>query len=105
MVTMVNIPETAAAGDIVEVKILISHPMETGFRTGPDGALVPRNIIHDFRCLYGGEEVFRAEIFPAIAANPFLGFFLRADETAEVELLWTDEAGQEHSERRLLTVG
>lgn len=105
MVTMVNIPETAAAGDIVEVKILIAHPMETGFRTGPDGALVPRNIIHEFRCLYAGEEVFRAEIFPAIAANPFFGFFLRADRTAEVELLWTDEAGQEHSERRLLTVG
>ena len=104
MVTMVNIPETAAAGDIVEVKILISHPMETGFRTGSDGKLVPRNIIHDFRCLYGGEEVFRAEIFPAIAANPFLGFFLRATESAEVELLWTDETGQEHSERRMLTV-
>ena len=105
MVTMVNIPETAAPDDIVEVKILISHPMETGFRTGPDGNLVPRNIIHDFRCLYGGEEVFRAEIFPAIAANPFLSFFLRATETAEIELLWADETGQEHSERRRLTVG
>ncbi|TNC71339.1 thiosulfate oxidation carrier complex protein SoxZ [Rubellimicrobium roseum] len=105
MVAMVNIPETAAPGDIVEVKILISHPMETGFRTGADGNLVPRDIIHELRCLYAGEEVFRAEIFPAIAANPFLGFFLRATETAEVELLWTDEAGQEHSERRTLTVG
>lgn len=105
MTTMINIPETAAAGDIVEIKILISHPMETGFRTGPDGALVPRNIIHDFRCVYAGNVVFRAAIFPAIAANPFLGFCLRATETADVELIWTDEAGQEHSERRLLTVG
>ncbi|WP_299364544.1 thiosulfate oxidation carrier complex protein SoxZ [uncultured Paracoccus sp.] len=104
MVAMVNIPETVTAGTVVEVKILISHPMETGFRTGPDGTLVPRNIIPEFRCLYGGEEVFRAEIFPAVAANPFLSFFLRAEQTAEVELLWTDEAGQEHSEARLLTV-
>lgn len=105
MAALVNIPEAAAPGEVVEIKILISHPMETGFRTGPDGKLVPRNIIHDFRCTYDGEDVFRAEIFPAVAANPFLGFFLRATKSAEVALAWRDEAGQQHSERRLLTVG
>ena len=52
MAALVNIPEAAAPGEVVEIKILISHPMETGFRTGPDGNLVPRNIIHDFRCAH-----------------------------------------------------
>ena len=104
MSAMVNVPETAAPGDIVEVKILISHPMETGFRTGSDGKLVPRNIIHDLRATYGGAEVFRVEFYPSVSANPFFAFHLKAQETGEVAITWTDEAGVEHSETRILTV-
>ncbi len=104
MPTMLNVPETAAAGEIVEIKILISHPMETGFRTGRDGRLVPRNIIHEVRCEYGGAVVFRAEFFPAVTANPFLGFHLRAEESGEVTLVWIDEEGEEHREIRHLEV-
>lgn len=104
MVSMVNIPEQAAKGEIVEVKLLVQHPMETGFRTGKDGKLVPRNIIHSVSCLYEGEEVFRAELFPAVAANPFLAFRLRANASGEVRLVWTDENGDAFSEVRTLTV-
>src|SRR5690606_9971832 len=75
---MISVPETAARDEIVEVKILISHPMETGFRTGADGRRIPRDIVHSLRCIYNGEEVFRTEIFPAIAANPYFAFHLRA---------------------------
>ena len=56
---------------------------ETGYRTGPGGALVPRDIIQRFVCTYNGEEVFSADFFPAIAANPFIA--LRS--TAEIRLL------------------
>lgn len=104
MVAMVNVPDSAAKGEIVEVKLLIQHPMETGFRTGPDGKLVPRNIVHQVRCEYLGTEVFRADLFPAVAANPFLAFRLRATETGEVRLVWTDETGAETAEVRTLTV-
>ena len=104
MAVLINIPETAAPGDIVPVKILIQHPMETGFRTGPDGALVPRDIIQTLSCLYLGEEIFRADIFPAIAANPFFGFHLRAETTGEVAFIWTDTAGTTSREVRTLTV-
>lgn len=104
MSVLINIPETAAPGEIVAVKILIQHPMETGFRTGPDGALVPRDIIQDLTCLYRGEEVFRVELFPAITANPFFGFHLRAEETGEVAFVWTDTAGTTAREVRTLTV-
>ncbi len=105
MSALINVPETAAPGDILDIKVLLQHPMETGFRTGPDGNLVPRNIIHSLRCLYLGEEVFAAELFPAVTANPFFAFTLVAEETGEVEFLWVDEEGVEHREVRTLTVG
>ena len=105
MPTMLNVPETAAEGEVVEVKILISHPMETGFRTDRDGRRVPRNIIHEVRCEYGGETVFRAELFPAVTANPFLSFFVRAGASGDVTLVWVDEAGEEHREVRPIAVG
>lgn len=104
MVAMVNVPEQAAKGEIVEIKLLVQHPMETGFRTGTDGRLVPRNIIHLIRCLYLGREVFRAELFPAVAANPFLAFRLRAEASGDIRLIWTDENGDQFSEVRTLSV-
>jgi len=104
MTALINVPETAAQGDIIDIKVLLQHPMETGFRTGPDGKLVPRNIIHSLRCLYLGDEVFAAELFPAVTANPFFAFTLVADATGEIEFLWVDEDGIEHRESRILSV-
>lgn len=105
MSALVNVPESAAPGEIVDIKVLLQHPMETGFRTGPDGKLVPRNIIHSLRCLYLGEEVFGAKLFPAVTANPFFAFTLVAETTGEVEILWVNDSGEEHRETRTLTVG
>lgn len=103
MSARMNVPETAQPGEVVEVKVLISHPMETGFRTGMDGRMVPRNIIRELRCVYDGNEVFRAALHPAVSANPFFAFHLRAGASGDVTLFWVDEAG-EHSESRHLTV-
>ena len=104
MSALINVPETAARGNIIDIKVLLQHPMETGFRTGPDGKLVPRNIIHSLTCSYLGEEVFAAELFPAVTANPFFAFTLVADQTGEVTFAWVDEEGIEHTESRTLTV-
>ena len=104
MAALLNVPETAAPGEIVEIKVLVQHPMETGFRTGPDGTRVPRDIIQSVRCLYLGEEVFAAELFPAVAANPYLAFTLVAETSGEVTILWTDAAGAESSQSAILTV-
>ena len=103
MPAKMNVPETAAAGEPVEVKVLISHPMETGFRRGLDGQPIPRNIIREVRCTYDGREVFRADLHPAIAANPYLAFYIRATASGDVTLTWTDDEG-EHEESRPLTV-
>jgi sulfur-oxidizing protein SoxZ len=102
---LVNIPETAARGEVVEIKVLISHPMETGFRPGMDGRLIPRDIIRSLRCDYDGVTVFEAELHPAIAANPFFVFHLRADVSGEIVLVWTDEQGNLGRQTGQITVG
>jgi sulfur-oxidizing protein SoxZ len=101
---LVNVPAKVRAGDIVEVKALVQHPMETGFRTGPDGALVPRHIINRFLCTFEGEEVFSADLHPAIAANPFLSFTLRASRSGTLTLRWFDDQGGGQVETARLVV-
>jgi sulfur-oxidizing protein SoxZ len=90
---LINVPAKAKRGDVVEVKTLLSHPMETGFRTGPDGKLVPRDIIETFVCTYNGEVVFSADLHPAIAANPFISFTTVATESGALVFAWTDNHG------------
>ena len=101
---LVNLPARARRGEVIEIKILIAHPMETGYRLGPTGAVIPRDIINRFVCTYGGEEVFRAELFPAIAANPFLAFSTLATESGEIAFSWTDDHGETQTEARQITV-
>lgn len=73
---------------------MIAHPMETGYRMGPNGVAIPRRIITRFVCTYDGEEVFAAEFFPAVSANPFVSFSLVASASGAVEFEWTDDEGQ-----------
>jgi sulfur-oxidizing protein SoxZ len=87
----IQLPQDARRGEPVEVRILIGHPMETGFRRDAGGGRVPRNAIHSFACRYNGAEVFRATLSTGIAANPVLRFFFRAAESGEVEFWWLDD--------------
>ena len=72
--TLINVPAKAKRGEIITIRTLISHVMENGFRHTPMGVRIPRNIIDTFVCIYNGEEIFRAALHPAIAANPFITF-------------------------------
>ena len=101
---LLNVPKLAKRGDIFEIKCLISHPMETGFRVGYNGALIPRDIIQTFTCRYNGEEIFRAELSPAISANPFLSFFARATTSGTIAFHWVGDNGFEASESAEITV-
>jgi sulfur-oxidizing protein SoxZ len=89
--TLINVPRKARRGEIIEIKTLVSHPMETGYRRDNVGNLIPRNIISRFVCMYNGTEVFRADLFPAVAANPFLSFFTVAAASGTLEFQWTDD--------------
>jgi len=93
MAALINVPPKAKRGDIIEIKTLMSHIMETGYRHTADGAVVPRDIITSFACRYNGSEIFRAELFPAIAANPFLSFFTIATENGTLDFEWTGDNG------------
>ena len=101
---MINIPPRAKRGEIIEIKTLIQHPMETGYRLDNKGAAIPRDIISRFICSYNGDEVFRAELFPAISANPFIVFSTVATKTGELVFTWIDDNGQIQSEIRQITV-
>ena len=101
---LLNVPKLVKRGDIFEIKCLISHPMETGYRVGYNGALIPRDIIQTFTCTYNGEEIFRAELSPAISANPFISFFARATTSGTVAFRWVGDNGFEASESAEITV-
>jgi sulfur-oxidizing protein SoxZ len=90
---LINVPPKAKRGDIIEIKTLMSHIMETGFRHTAAGELVPRDIITSFACRYNGVEIFRADLFPAIAANPFITFFTVATESGKFDFEWIGDKG------------
>ncbi|WP_149194247.1 thiosulfate oxidation carrier complex protein SoxZ [Luteimonas suaedae] len=101
---LINVPKTAGRGEIIEIKAMISHPMETGHRMGTNGVAIPRDIIHRFSCRYGDEEIFAADLFPAISANPFLAFSTVATTSGTLTFTWTDDAGQTYTESAEITV-
>ena len=100
----IQLPPEAKRGEAVEVRILIQHPMETGFRRDADGKRVARNVLHSLACRYNGVEVFRATLSSGIAANPALRFFVRAEKSGELEFWWLDDDEVEGSARARLTV-
>ena len=101
---LINVPARAKRGEVIEIKTLISHTMETGFRRTQLGALIPRDIIRRFVCTYNGTEVFRAELHPAIAANPFIVFSTVATESGTIEFRWTGDKGYSASASATITV-
>jgi sulfur-oxidizing protein SoxZ len=90
---LINVPKKAKRGDTIEIKTLMSHIMETGYRHTAAGQVIPRDIITSFSCRYNGEEIFRADLFPAIAANPFITFFTVATESGKLEFEWIGDNG------------
>ena len=90
---LVNVPARARRGEVIELKALISHPMETGYRRSQLGAPIPRDIIRSLVCTYNGTEIFRAELHPAIAANPFFAFSTVATESGTIAFQWTGDNG------------
>lgn len=101
---LVNIPAKAKRGEVITIRTLISHAMETGFRYSTTGAAIPRDIVTAFVATYNGEEIFRAELFPAIAANPFITFTTIATESGTIELKWRGDKGFAASEQATITV-
>ena len=100
----IKLPESAKVGEVIEIKTLISHVMETGQRRGTDGNLVPRSIINNFTAKYAGAEVFKAELHPGISANPYLSVFMKVPGPGEFEFSWTEDGGKQITEKAKLNV-
>lgn len=101
---LVNLPSIAQKGEIIAVRTLIAHPMETGYRAGDDGKMLARNLIRRFTCRYDGEPVFSAELHPAVAANPLLSFFVVAVASGTLSFVWEGDNGFTQTETAVLTV-
>lgn len=102
--TLINVPKTARRGEIIEIRAMIAHPMETGYRVGPNGAGIARDIINRFVCTYDGAEIFSAELFPAMSANPFLSFSTVATASGAISFVWTDDKGETQTTSAEITV-
>jgi sulfur-oxidizing protein SoxZ len=102
--TLITAPTTARKGEVIELRTLIGHVMETGFRPDANGSIKPRDLITHFRCRYNGELVFSAELYPAVAANPYLVFTTVATESGTLEFRWTGDNGFSASQSAAIKV-
>jgi sulfur-oxidizing protein SoxZ len=100
----VRVPAQAKVGEMIEIKTLISHEMESGQRRDSAGATIPRKIIHAFAASFNGKPVFEATWHPAISANPYQYFFYKAVESGEFKFAWKDDDGSEYVSTSKLTV-
>jgi sulfur-oxidizing protein SoxZ len=100
----IKLPDVAKTGDIIEIRTVVTHMMETGNRKDADGKVIARNIINMFVAKYSGTEVFRARFGPGISANPFLAFSMRVPGPGLFEFTWTDDEGKTQTEIATLNV-
>jgi sulfur-oxidizing protein SoxZ len=101
---LVTVPKTAKKGEVIEIRTLVSHNMETGYRRTERGVPIPRNIVRTFSCTYNGVEIFSAELRPAISANPYISFYTVATETGMLAFTWKGDNGFSVSTSTHITV-
>lgn len=104
MLGRVQVPQSVKRGEPFEVRVIVQHPMETGFRRDLQGQAIPVNIVNVMSCTYGGREVFSAELGTGIAANPYMAFHVVARESGPVEVTWSDDRGQQGRASALVNV-
>ena len=100
----VKVPKSASAGEVITIKTLISHPMESGQRKDSDGNAIPRQIINKFTCEFNGQTVFSCDLDPAISANPYFEFSAKVPESGTYKFTWVDDDGSVYTEEQSITV-
>ena len=100
----VKVPATAAKGAVIEIKTTISHPMHSGLTKDKKGNKIPRNIINKFVCNFNGKQVFSVDLQPSIAANPYIQFSVKVNESGTFEFIWTEDGGAVFTTSKDITV-
>jgi sulfur-oxidizing protein SoxZ len=101
----VKVPKTAEAGEVIEIKTLISHPMHSGRAVDGDGNLIPRKIIKSFRASFNGTEVMSVNLKPSVSANPFFTFPFKVTEPGTFDFLWVEDDGTEYKKSAKISIG
>jgi sulfur-oxidizing protein SoxZ len=96
--TILTAPASARVGEVVEIRTLAQHPMETGYRRSSEGELLPRDLLRRVECRFDGELVFAADLHAAISANPYLAFQLKLPRSGTLSVSWAGDRGVAHSE-------
>jgi sulfur-oxidizing protein SoxZ len=102
--TLIQAPASVRRGESFSLRVLLQHPMESGYRPGADGRVLPRDIVRRFGCSYNGERVLEVELFPAVAANPYLEFSALAVDSGTLVFEWQGDNGFIHREQRAISV-
>ena len=100
----IRLPKRAKKGEIIQIRALFSHPMESGLRRDADGKLIPRKIVNRFVCTFNGRPVFSCTLEPGVAANPYLQFSARVEESGTFRFAWTDDDGTVFTADERITV-
>lgn len=100
----VKVPSKASAGEVITIKTLISHPMESGQRKDKEGNLIPRKIINKFVATFNGQEVFAVDVDPAVSANPYFEFTSKVPESGTFHFAWTDDDGTVYETEKTIEV-
>jgi sulfur-oxidizing protein SoxZ len=104
IVPRVRVPRDAKAGDVVSVRTLISHPMESGLRRGSDGNLIPRQIINRFTCTFNGATVVDVTVHPGVSTNPYFQFEAKVDASGTFAFTWYDDNGSVYTDTAEIAV-
>ncbi len=102
--SLIQAPSTARAGEVITLRVTIAHPMETGYRRGSDGQMLPRDLIRRFTCRFNEQIVFSAKLHAAVAANPYIAFSLQAKQNGILSFSWEGDQGFSHTRTQALTV-
>ena len=100
----VKVPKSASAGEVITIKTLISHEMESGQRKDKDGNPIPRQIINKFSCEFNGQPVFSCDLDPAVSANPYFEFSAKVNESGTFKFTWVDDDGSVYETENEITV-
>ena len=100
----IKVPKKAKVGDIVEIKSMISHKMETGLRKNKKtGKVIPRKIINNLAVTFGGKEVFSTTLYPSVSANPYVAFNFKVPGSGDMVFTWTEDGGKTTTAKKTIT--
>jgi sulfur-oxidizing protein SoxZ len=100
----IKLPQSVKVGEIIDIKTVVTHVMETGNRKDSEGRPIARDIVSSFTATFAGAQVFSAKFGPGISANPFVSFTMQVPGPGQFEFTWTDDAGLTVREVATLTV-